>query len=132
MRDTRRCRSVCASSSDHAHSKSSVGMPGVPTTVSSLENFVESLDGIYLGKVTGLLQIAKQLITLGIDVRRGVMCDLARRVTEAYARVIDRSPNPHGTAIAVHLVSTPKPHMVTLSWIVPNGLLKGQVFLAAP
>ena len=107
-------------------------MPGVPTTVSSLENFVESLDGIHFGKVTGLLQIAKQLITLGIDIRRDVMRDLARRVTEAYSRVIDRSPNPHGTAIAVHLVGTPKPHMMTLSWIVPNGLLKGQVFLAAP
>src|SRR5262245_39454977 len=53
MHGTHRCRSVCASSSDHAHSKSSVGMPGVPTTVSSLENFVESLDGIHFGKVTG-------------------------------------------------------------------------------
>src|SRR5215510_7694889 len=77
MRGTRRCRSACASSSDHAHSKSSVGMPGVPTTVSSLENFVESLDGIHFGKVTGLLQIAKQRITLGIDIRRDVMRDLA-------------------------------------------------------
>jgi hypothetical protein len=58
-------------------------MPGVPATVPSLENFVESLDDIHIGKLTGLLQVAKQLVPLGIDIRRGVMRDLARRVTEA-------------------------------------------------
>src|SRR5262244_1568460 len=54
--------------SDHAYIQCSISMPGVPTTVSSREDSVESRDAIHFGKVTGFLQVTKQIVTFGIDI----------------------------------------------------------------
>jgi len=40
---------------DHPHIQIPIGMPGVPAAVASCADFMETLDAIHFGEVTGLL-----------------------------------------------------------------------------
>src|SRR4029453_844877 len=61
-----------------------------------------------------------------------MMRDLARGMAEANPLIENSRPDPHWTAIRIELIRAPKSHMVALSRINANGLLEGQVLLAAP
>jgi hypothetical protein len=75
---------------EHSDEQASVGLPNDSFTVLALEHLVESVHDLDGCDPMRILQILKEVISFGVDVRRGEMCELARRTTEADALVEDR------------------------------------------
>jgi hypothetical protein len=67
--------------SNYPHANISIGVPGVTASVLPFADLVKALDAVHFGQVSGLFEIMKQVITLGIDVGGDVMRDLTRRGT---------------------------------------------------
>jgi hypothetical protein len=107
-------------------------VPGVTASVLPFADLVKALDVVHFGQVSGLFEITKEVITLGIDVRGDVMRDLTRRVTEANPLVVAPRSGPMWAAVEIDLVRTPKTNMMALSWVVADGLLESKVLFAPP
>jgi hypothetical protein len=107
-------------------------MPGVTASVLPFADLVEALNAVHFGQVSGLLEITKQVITLGVDVCGDVMRDLTRCVTEAISLVVGRRSGPKRVAVKIDLVRTPKPNMMAFSWVVADRLFEGKVLFAPP
>src|SRR4029079_14860198 len=105
--------------------------PRVAAAVAAFTDRVEIGDIVGLCDLTRLDQIRDQAISLGIDIGRNVMRDLARRPGQARALIVRRRTDPAGAALGVTLFAFPEPDMIPLPRIVTDRLFKGEVLLAA-
>ncbi len=70
--------------------QSTVGAPGIATSVAAIADLVEIVDEPHVGELSRILQGRPQMIAFCIDVSIDMVRDLARRMTESYAFVVCR------------------------------------------
>src|SRR5438034_7810454 len=107
-------------------------MPGVAAAVAALERLVKPLNLLHAGEVASALQVAEELVALGIDIGGRDVSDLARGAAQADSLVVDGGAHPDGTAVLIHQRGAPKPHVMPLPRVVPDRLLEGQILFASP
>src|SRR5262249_24878700 len=83
------------------------------------------------GQFACAAQVVEQFVAFGIDVRCRFVRDLPGRAAQADALVENRCADPHGPAILIALLGLPEADVMTMPGIVTDGLLEGQVLLAA-
>src|SRR5262249_444546 len=105
-------------------------MPGIAAAVLAFALDVEAVLPFDRLRRAGLLESAHQPVALGIPIRRDVVRDLTRGVTEPHAPVESRCAQPDGPVL-VFLVPAPEPHMMPLARTAGDRLLEGEVLLAA-
>ena len=90
------------------------------------------LDQLQVDQVAGFLGLADELVALRVDVGGNVVRDLDRVLLEADSRVVGRRSHPQRPPERVDLVGPPETHVVPLPRVAADGLLEGEILLAAP
>ena len=92
---------------------------------------MKAVDDKDLRQILRLFQIVEQVVALGVDVRRGVVGNLTRRVAKTNPFVEDGGSNPNRPAIGVIRFGAPETHVVSFPGIVSDRLLKRQILSVA-
>ena len=116
---------------NHSAIKITVGLPGIPPSISPRALLMESAFNKTRFQLACFCQTFKQVVSLGIYIRRSDVSDLSGRSTEADPLVVDGRANPFRATIVAQFIALPKTYVMPMPGIIADRLLKSDVFLAS-